>query len=276
MLKLSSDFEHFSDITIIVPSFSGDSYIAYPPNSYIPASVQTLTISLTFNPVTDSGLLFFTSTAETDFTDYFSLALVDGHAELRFNLGSGHFSVTSEEELELNTWHVVTATLSSGRGELTVDDGPLIPGSSQSPFTILNTQDDIWLGGYTNFVDLMSITGTAEGFSGCVSDLTIDGRSVDFILDADNGLGVTQCDTSSCEAQPCMNGGSCLEDGPSFVCVCPPGFSGPLCSRVADRCGSEPDLCAEGATCINSDDGLVFSCLCPVGRSGERCDEGSK
>ena len=182
--------------------------------------------------------------------------------------------MSSETELELNTWHVVTATLSSGRGELTVNDGPIITGSSQSLFTILNTQNDIWLGGYANFVDLTSITGTSEGFSGCVSDLTIDGRSVDFILDADNGFGVTQCDTSSCEAQPCMNGGSCVEDGPSFVCECPSGFSGPLCSSAADRCGSEPDLCVEGATCINSEDGISFSCLCPIGRDGERCDEG--
>ena len=267
-------FSSFSDITITTPTFSGDSYIAYPPNSYIAAAVQTLTVSLTFTPVTSSGLLFFTSTSETDFTDYFSLALVDGQVELRFNLGSGHLSVTSETELELQAWHVLTATLSSGRGELTVDNEPLIMGSSQSLFTVLNTQNDIWVGGYTNFIDLSSIAGTAESFSGCISDVTIDGSSVDLILDADNGYGVTQCNTSSCDAQPCLNGGSCVEEGPSFVCVCPAGLSGPLCNRVADRCGEEPELCADGATCINSEDGLSFSCICPIGRDGEHCDEG--
>ena len=262
------------DISITAPSFSGGSFIAYPPNSHISASVQTLSVSVTFSPATGSGLLFFTSTSETDFSDYFSLVLVDGRVELRFNLGSGNFSVPSETELELNTWHVLTASLASGRGELTIDDEPTITGASQSLFTVLNTQNDIWLGGYTNFVDLTSIAGTGEGFSGCISALTIDSTSVDLILDSDYGYSVTQCNTSSCEAQPCMNGGSCLEEGPSFVCVCPPGLSGPLCSRVADRCGGEPDLCAEGATCVNSPDGLSFSCLCPIGREGQRCDEG--
>jgi hypothetical protein len=261
------------DVSISVPSFSGDSYIAYLPSSFISPAVQTLTVSLTFSPVTSSGLLFFISTSETDFSDYFSLALVNGYLELRYNLGSGHFSVTSDSEIGLDTWHSVTATLSSGRGELTVDGNPLIVGSSQSVFTILNTQNDIWLGGYENFVDLSSAIGTAEGFRGCISSLAIDGRSVDLILNVDNGYGVTQCNRSSCEAQPCMNGGSCVEEGPSFVCVCLPGVSGALCSRMTDRCSAEPGLCAGGATCVNSEDGVSFTCLCPVGRDGERCDE---
>ena len=221
-----------------------------------------------------NGLLFFTSTSETDFSDYFSLALVNGKVQFRYNLGSGHTSIPSEIEIELNTWHVVTAMLSSGRGELAVDDESIIRGTSQSIFTILNTHNDIWLGGYDRFINLSSITGTAEGLTGCISDLTIDTSIADLILDADNGYGVTQCDTSSCDAQPCMNGGSCVEEGPSFVCVCPPGFSGPLCSNQMDICSDEPDLCADGATCISSNDGLSFTCLCPVGRDGERCDEG--
>lgn len=219
-------------------------------------------------------MLFFTSTSEMEFNDYFSLALVDGRLELRYNLGSGGFIVRSENEVELNTWHAVTATLSFGRGELTVDNEPLITGSSQSIFTVLDAQNSIWLGGYENFVDLTSISGTADGFNGCISSLTIDDSTLDLIIDADNGYDVTQCDTSSCTNAPCMNGGSCIEEGPSFVCVCPPGVVGILCSNMADRCLTEPDLCAEGATCVNSEDGLTFFCLCPVGRDGERCDEG--
>ena len=258
----------------MVPSFSGNSYITYPPNTFLSAAVRMLTISITFSPTASSGILFFTSTSEVEFSDYFSLALVDGHVEFRYNLGSGQIVVKSEMEVELNIWHTITATLSFGRGQLSVDNEPVIVGSSQSIFTVLNTQSNIWLGGYENFVNLSSISGTAEGFSGCISSLVIDGSTLDLILDADSGYDVTQCNTSSCANNPCMNGGSCFEEGPSFVCVCPPGVSGILCSNVAGRCQSETDLCAGGATCVSSEDGLSFTCLCPVGRDGERCDEG--
>ena len=209
-----------------------------------------------------------------EFSDYFSLALVDGRLELRYNLGSGNFIVRSENEIELNAWHSVTATLNSGIGELTVDDEPLITGTSRSVFTVLNTQSDVWLGGYDNFINLSSLTGTPDGFIGCISSLDIDGNALHLILGAVEGYDVTQCNTSSCANDPCMNGASCLEEGPSFVCVCPPGITGNLCSNMADRCSTEVGLCAEGATCVNSEDGVAFSCLCPVGRDGERCDEG--
>lgn len=221
-----------------------------------------------------TGLLFFVSTSETDFSDYFSLALIDGVVVFSYNLGSGALSITSETELELNTWHTVTATLASGRGELMVDNGALITGASPSIFTVLNTQSGVWLGGYVDFIDLSSVTGTEERFSGCISSLSIDDTPIDLITEADSGYDVTQCNTSSCDSEPCMNGGSCIEEGPSFVCVCPPEMSGVLCTSGGDRCGSEPGLCEDGATCVNGEDGLTFTCLCPVGRGGVRCDEG--
>ena len=260
-------------ISISVPSFSGGSYITYP---ILPPALRTLSVTLVFSPVNASGLLFFTSTSETDFSDYFSLALVSGQVEFRYNLGSGEIFIQSEREIELGTWHTVTATLSFGLGELTVDSDQLIAGASQSLFTILNTQNYVWLGGYTSSVNLSPVTGTVGGLRGCVLSLEINGSPLDVIADADSGLDVTQCNISSCSNQPCMNGGSCIEEGPSFVCECPTGVYGPLCNGMADRCGSQPDLCANGATCMNSDDGLGFTCLCPIGRDGERCDEGRK
>ena len=263
-----------SGIQIVVPSFSGNSYITYPPNSLPSPALRTLTVTTTFSPVTNTGLIFFVSTSETDFSDYFSLALINRHVEFRYNLGSGPVFIVSETELELNTWHTVTATLSSGRGELRVDNGALITGSPPSIFTVLNTQSGVWLGGYADFVDLSSVVGTAERFSGCISSLAIDDGQLDLIIDADNGYDVAQCNTSSCDNQPCMNGGTCIEEGPSFVCVCPPGVSGVLCSGRVDRCGSEPGLCADGATCVNSEDDLTFTCLCPIARGGVHCDEG--
>lgn len=208
-----------------------------------------------------------------EFYDYFSLALVDGKIEFRYNLGTGDHLVRSETPVELYTWHVVTATLSSGRGELSVDNEPLIEGD-QSIFTILNTQSNVWLGGYGNFVDLTPIVGTADGYRGCILSLTINDVDIDLIINADNGYGVTQCNTSSCTNQPCLNGGTCIEEGPSFVCVCPSGVTGILCSSMTGPCHTDPDLCAEGAICVNSEDGVSYTCLCPVGRDGERCDEG--
>ena len=70
-----------------------------------------------------------------------------------------------------------------------------------------------------------------------------------------------------CEASPCLNNGTCLENSQSSECVCQPGYEGELCELERDECQSSP--CVQG-TC---QDGLnEFHCDCHPGYEGQLCD----
>lgn len=67
---------------------------------------------------------------------------------------------------------------------------------------------------------------------------------------------------------PCLNGGSCVDDVGSFSCECRPGFEGEHCEIEVDECASQP--CRNGAICrdyVNS-----FVCECKPGFDGILCD----
>lgn len=68
-----------------------------------------------------------------------------------------------------------------------------------------------------------------------------------------------------CSGLPC-NGGRCEPVGTSYVCHCPPGYTGVDCS--VDLCGSGT-VCGELGTCVPTESGYI--CQCPDGTSGHHC-----
>ncbi|XP_019752826.1 neurocan core protein isoform X1 [Hippocampus comes] len=76
-------------------------------------------------------------------------------------------------------------------------------------------------------------------------------------------------ESNPCQTNPCLHGGSCLQEGDGYSCYCPQGFSGESCEIDVDDCQSNP--CRNGGTCI--DEINSFVCLCLPSYSGAKCEK---
>ncbi|XP_037105917.1 neurocan core protein [Syngnathus acus] len=80
---------------------------------------------------------------------------------------------------------------------------------------------------------------------------------------------IPSVESNPCQTNPCLHGGSCLQEGDGYSCYCPQGFSGESCEIDVDDCQSDP--CRNGGTCI--DEINSFVCLCLPSYSGATCEK---
>ncbi|RZF43780.1 hypothetical protein LSTR_LSTR009203 [Laodelphax striatellus] len=79
----------------------------------------------------------------------------------------------------------------------------------------------------------------------------------------------------ACYSNPCLNEGICVDlsqgqEGNTFQCLCPFGFTGKLCQDTRNPCDSSP--CQHGGECQPSNEtAQQFKCTCQVGYSGALC-----
>ncbi|XP_034489715.1 cubilin homolog [Drosophila innubila] len=89
-----------------------------------------------------------------------------------------------------------------------------------------------------------------------------------------NGYGEHGCirgTNNNCNDLPCLNGGVCLDTGPTnYTCMCPRGFRGPRCDPLPDPCTSQP--CQNDGRCSPTPSDGGFVCQCRPGYSGRLCD----
>ncbi|XP_070688266.1 neurocan core protein [Pempheris klunzingeri] len=80
---------------------------------------------------------------------------------------------------------------------------------------------------------------------------------------------IPSVENNPCQTNPCLHGGSCLQEGDGYSCYCPQGFSGESCEIDIDDCQSNP--CQNGGTCI--DEISSFVCLCLPSYGGATCEK---
>merc|ERR1719411_490711 len=73
-----------------------------------------------------------------------------------------------------------------------------------------------------------------------------------------------------CAANPCQNGGKCVDLEDDYTCECQPGWVGKKCEEDQDDCATNP--CLNDGNCVDKLDGYI--CKCQEGWEGANC--GSK
>ncbi|XP_061386037.1 cubilin homolog [Musca vetustissima] len=91
-----------------------------------------------------------------------------------------------------------------------------------------------------------------------------------------SGIGPNGCvvgTARNCVNQPCLNGGTCIDSGSSFKCLCPVGFIGDTCTPAPSPCSPNP--CRNNGRCrpITTSTNRSFTCQCTPGFMGEKCEK---
>ncbi|KAL9980337.1 hypothetical protein ACROYT_G008909 [Oculina patagonica] len=76
---------------------------------------------------------------------------------------------------------------------------------------------------------------------------------------------------NECASNPCLNGGTCVDQVNGYVCNCQPGYGGVHCQTNINECSSNP--CLNEATCVDQVNGYV--CNCQPGYTGVNCQTSS-
>ncbi|XP_038074554.1 pikachurin-like [Patiria miniata] len=220
-------------VAIKFPSFQSHSYMEFssPLGLY-----RTFQVRVDFKPETLDGLLLFCGEQDSTDKDYFSLGLVDGKMQFKYDLGgTAPGIITSAVTVSLGKWHTVTINRDNWDGWIQVDQEKPVKGKSKGLYSKLTLRSPLYLGGHSNYTAI-SQTSISTGFSGCVERLVINNVDSDMRLEprgfAVGGVDVGECSSGLCDEGMCSNGGSCVAQSASrYLCLCPLGTAGPTCEK---------------------------------------------
>lgn len=105
--------------------------------------------------------------------DYLAIALVDGHVELSYELGSGVAIVRSSQRVNDGLEHKIRVFRSAKFARLTIDELHKYEGNSPGKLTMLNSDPDIYLGSLPHLTEFSNNSHMSD-FSGCISELEIN------------------------------------------------------------------------------------------------------
>ena len=133
---------------------------------------------LSIKPESLHGLLLYSGQFEKDFI---SLGLSNGFVVFQFDLGSGPAFIISETKIQTGQWTTVTAWRDGLNGYLKISGQKKIKkGRSLGRFNGLNLNGELFIGGFEDYETLFGQTKHDSGFKGCMSELVVNGKTMDF------------------------------------------------------------------------------------------------
>ncbi|XP_021699917.1 protocadherin-like wing polarity protein stan isoform X3 [Aedes aegypti] len=214
-------------------------------------------IKMSFATVRDNGLLLYNGRYNEQH-DFIALEIINGRVMFSFSLGDKIESVVVEQNKRVSdgNWHTVEVIYFNRTVTLSVDNCDIAlalaslgqrwncanqttmildrrcSSLTESCHRFLDLTGPLQIGGLPRIPAHFQIQ--SHDFIGCISDLYIDHRYVDFnSFIADNGT-IAGCPqkSASCVSEPCFNGGTCREGwGEGWECDCPDGYSGNACQE---------------------------------------------
>uniref|UniRef100_A0A9J7ZRU0 Agrin n=1 Tax=Cyprinus carpio carpio TaxID=630221 RepID=A0A9J7ZRU0_CYPCA len=256
-------------IKYFIPSFGGKSYLAFQTMR----AYHTVRIAMEFRASEMTGILLYND--QKGKKDFLSLALVEGHVELRFNTGSGTASVISKVLVRPGRWHQLVVVRNRRNAMLSVDNEPSVEGQSPPGTDGLNLDTDLFIGGVLEDMipDVKERTSVSTGLVGCIRMLDVNNFVYNLQENGDSilyGSGVGECGNNPCLPNPCKNGASCqVKEAEMFHCKC---VNGPTCADAHNPC--DPNKCHPSSRCQVLPEG-GYKCECPMGREGKHCEKGT-
>nr|XP_054602129.1 agrin isoform X4 [Nothobranchius furzeri] len=127
-------------------------------------------------------------------SDYIALAVVDGHVQMTYDLGSKPVVLRSSVRVDTNSWIRIKASRALRDGSLQVGNEAAVTGSSPLAATQLDTDGALWLGGLEELAVARRLPKAySTGFVGCIKDVVVDGVEVHLVEDALNSPKILHC-----------------------------------------------------------------------------------
>lgn len=134
-----------------------------------------------------NGLVLWMNQGPTLQGDFLAIAVIDGKAELSFNLGKKTKPVRIKSKMRVDDgqWHRIRILRKRRIGVLQVDKAKPSRGKSEKGASILNTDGKIWIGGKHSLPSGLP-TQYYHGFIGCLKNVKVFRRHLDLLRNGDN------------------------------------------------------------------------------------------
>ncbi|TDH10905.1 hypothetical protein EPR50_G00079800 [Perca flavescens] len=175
-------------------AFDGRTFIEY--HNAVTKSEKALLVNkfeLSIRTEATQGLVLW-SGKDVERSDYIALAIVNGHVQMTYDLGSKPVVLRSSVRVDTNRWIRIKASRALRDGSLQVGNEAAVTGSSPLAATQLDTDGALWLGGLEELAVARRLPKAySTGFVGCVKDVVVDGVELHLVEDALNSPRILHC-----------------------------------------------------------------------------------
>ncbi|XP_034447566.1 agrin isoform X10 [Hippoglossus hippoglossus] len=175
-------------------AFDGRTFIEY--HNAVTKSEKALLVNkfeLSIRTEATQGLVLWSGKG-VERSDYIALAIVDGHVQMIYDLGSKPVVLRSSVRVDTNRWIRIKASRALRDGSLQVGNEAAITGSSPLAATQLDTDGALWLGGLEELAVARRLPKAySTGYVGCIKDVVVDGVELHLVEDALNSPKILHC-----------------------------------------------------------------------------------